>query len=123
MYVLIQRIVYNNTINCIEYRIDKQDLLDRLSAWDGFLKRKVYLIACGGTAMTILGIKALTKDIDLMVPNIDEYEYIIKTLQQIGYKSVSGWGWSRGDQFIFDIFRGNAVHTTNLLESPSEARK
>jgi len=92
--------------------------LDRLSAWDSFLKRKVHLIACGGTAMTLLDIKASTKDIDLIAPDINEYEYIVKTLQQIGYKSVSGWGWSRGDQFIFDIFRGNAVHTTNLLESP-----
>ena len=71
----------------MEYRIDKQGLLDTLSAWDGFLNRKVHLIACGGTAMTLLGVKASTKDIDLIVPNIDEHEYIVKILQQIGYGS------------------------------------
>lgn len=30
-------------------RIDKQGLFDNIIAWDTFLKRKVHLIACGGT--------------------------------------------------------------------------
>lgn len=49
----------------MEYRIHKQGLLDKISAWDSFLKRKVRLIACGGTALTLLGVKSSTKDIDL----------------------------------------------------------
>jgi len=92
--------------------------LDRISAWDSFLKKKVHLIACGGTALTLLGVKPSTKDIDLMVPNLDEYEYLVGILKQLGYKSASGWGWGRGDGFVFDLFRGKAVHTTELLESP-----
>jgi hypothetical protein len=102
----------------MEYRIDKQGLLDRLSAWDSFLKRKVHLVACGGTAMTLLGVKASTKDIDLLVPNEDEHKYLVDILRELGYKSVSGWGWAREDGFIFDLFIGSAVHTTQLLESP-----
>lgn len=102
----------------MKYRIDKQGLLDRISAWDGFLKRKVHLIGCGGTAMTLLGVKDSTKDIDLLVPNEDEYNYLIDILKQLGYKHASGWGWSRDDGFIFDLFRGNSIHTTQLLESP-----
>jgi hypothetical protein len=104
----------------MKYRIDKQGLLDRMSAWDSFLKRKVHLIACGGTAMTLLGVKDSTKDIDLVVPNEDEHDYLVHILQQLGYKSASGWGWSRDDAFIFDLFRGNSIHTTQLLESPLE---
>jgi hypothetical protein len=100
------------------YRIDKQSLLERIRNWNDFLKRRVHLIACGGTAMTLLGVKESTKDIDLMVPKANEYTYLIKTLQQLGYKSASGWGWSRGDGFIFDLFRGNSVHTTELVASP-----
>lgn len=102
----------------MEYRINKQGLLDRISAWDSFVKRKVHLIACSGTAMTLLDVKASTKDIDLLVPNEDEHKYLINILQQLGYKSASGWGWARGDGFIFDLFRGNSIHTTQLLESP-----
>jgi hypothetical protein len=48
----------------MEYRIDKESLLNIISAWDSFLKRGVHLIACGGTALTLLGIKASTKDED-----------------------------------------------------------
>lgn len=104
----------------MKYHINKQGLLDRLIIWDGFLRRKVHLIACGGTAMTLLGVKESTKDIDLVVPDLTEYEYIIKTLKQLGYKSVSGSGWARGDNFVFELFRGEKVHTTQLLESPLE---
>ncbi|MBU1147602.1 MAG: hypothetical protein KKD11_04550 [Candidatus Omnitrophica bacterium] len=100
------------------YRIDKQGLLDRIRGWDSFLKRKVHLIACGGTALTLLGIKPSTKDIDLILPDLNEYDYLISTLQQLGYKPASGAGWARGDGFIFDLFRGKFVHTTELLESP-----
>ncbi|MBN1913208.1 MAG: hypothetical protein JW788_02290 [Candidatus Omnitrophica bacterium] len=104
----------------MEYMIDKQGLLNRISAWDTFFKRKVHLIACGGTALTLLGVKPSTRDIDLIVPNLDEHEYLVTILKQLGYKSASGWGWERGDGFIFDLFRGKSVHTTELLESPLE---
>ena len=53
-----------------EYRLDKNELLDNLREWNRYLKRKVHLIACGGTAMTLLGIKASTKDVDFIVPEI-----------------------------------------------------
>jgi len=106
----------------MNYRIDKQGLLDRISVWDTFIKRKVHLIACGGTALTLLEVKASTKDIDLIVPDLTEYEYLIDNLKQLGYKSVSGWGWARGDGFIFDLFRGKMVHTTELLDSPLDKR-
>jgi len=52
----------------MDTRIDKTTLLNNLSAWDRFLKRKVHIIACGGTAMTLLNIKESTKDIDLLIP-------------------------------------------------------
>ncbi|MDD5174736.1 MAG: hypothetical protein PHV48_07950 [Candidatus Omnitrophica bacterium] len=102
----------------MEYRIDKTGLLDRLGIWNGFLKRKVHLIACGGTALTLLDVKPSTKDIDLLVPVTEECRYLIKTLKDLGYKSASGAGWARDDGFMFDLFPGKRVHTTELLESP-----
>ncbi len=103
----------------MEYRLDKNQLLDILAGWNRILKRKIHLIACGGTAMTLLGVKPSTKDVDFMVPEINEYEYLIKQLSALGYKQVTGSGWERsGESFRFDIFRGNWIHTTELLESP-----
>jgi len=60
----------------MDYRIDKRNLLDRIGAWDGFLRKKVHLIACGGTALTLLNIKPSTKDIDLIVPDVTEHKYL-----------------------------------------------
>jgi hypothetical protein len=102
----------------MEFRIDKQRLLDTFSIWDGYLKRKVHLIACGGTAMTLLGVKESTKDIDLLVPNETEYDYLIRILKDLGYKPVTGSGWAKDGGFIFDLFKGKRIHTTELLESP-----
>ena len=105
----------------MEYRIDKKALLEVLGRWNSFLKRKVHLVACGGTALTLLGVKASTKDVDFMVPIAAEYRYLTKTLQDLGYEQVTGSGWKRkGELFIFDLFSGNRIHTTELFESPLE---
>ncbi len=53
----------------MEYRLGKEQLLNIMVEWNRFLKRKVNLIACGGTAMTLLDVKPSTKDIDFMIPN------------------------------------------------------
>ena len=105
----------------MEYRLNQNDLLDTLGLWNGFLNKKVHLIACGGTALTLLGVKESTKDVDMLVPVDQEYDYLIKTLKQLGYQSASGSGWQRpGEPFIFDLFKGKRVHTTELLDSPLE---
>ena len=49
-------------------RINKENLFNVLSDWNVFLNKDVHLIACGGTAMTLLNVKPSTKDIDLLVP-------------------------------------------------------
>lgn len=104
-----------------KYRLDKNELLDNLRAWNSALRRKVRMVACGGTAMTLLGVKASTKDVDFMVPEIREHTYLIKQLPAMGYTQKNGPGWQReGEVFHFDIFRGNNIHTTGLLRSPLE---
>lgn len=103
----------------MDYRLDKDRLLDILGQWNYFLKRKVHLIACGGSAMTLIGVKPSTKDVDFMVPKVGEYQYLIMQLKALDYKQVTGSGWKRdGEDFLFDLFFGNRIHTTELLESP-----
>jgi hypothetical protein len=50
------------------YRLTGDKLLETLENWDALLNFPVHLIGCGGTALTLLGIKESTKDIDLIVP-------------------------------------------------------
>lgn len=99
-------------------RVNKDTLFDYLSSWNDVLERKTRLVACGGTAMTLIGVKDSTKDIDLMVPDHGEYESLIRVLEKIGYRQVTGHGWEKDEGLVFDLFSGNKIHTTELLHSP-----
>ncbi len=99
-------------------RIDKTGLLDSISVWNNFVGRKIKLVACGGTAMTLLEVKVSTKDIDLMVPDEKEYQALLSNLIKSGYKQTTGSGWAKDGVFVYDIYCGNRIHTTELIESP-----
>jgi len=108
----------------MNYRLNKQTLLDILGQWNGFFKRRIHLIACGGTALTLLDIKPSTKDADFIVPIEPEYKYLIKILKDLGYQQTTGSGWrKKEDIYVFDFFPGKRIHTTELLESPLEEGK
>ncbi len=79
-------------IQKMKYRLNKQTLTDVLGQWNVFLKRKVHLIACGGTALTLMDVKPSTKDVDFIVPVEPEYRYLIKTLKDLGYQQQTGSG-------------------------------
>ena len=105
----------------MDYQLDKQTLLDVLGQWNGFFRRKIHLIACGGTALTLMDVKPSTKDVDFIVPIEPEYRYLIRTLKDLGYRQKTGSGWQKKRElFIFDLFVGKRIHTTELLQSPLE---
>ena len=102
----------------MQYRTDKDELYKILSIWNSFIKKKVHLIACGGTALTLIDIKESTKDVDFILPVEHEYRYLIRILSEIGYERTTGSGWAKDEGFIFDLFLGKSIFTTELLESP-----
>ena len=50
----------------MEYRFNADELMRALGVWDSVLpgRGKIHLIACGGMALTRLGYKESTKDVD-----------------------------------------------------------
>ncbi|MCK5206016.1 MAG: hypothetical protein KAR15_19180 [Desulfobacterales bacterium] len=106
-------------VRSTRYRISGVDLLDTLENWDGLMNFRVRLIACGGTALTLLDIKESTKDIDLIVPETSEYDKLMKFLKALNYR-YKGNGLAHEDDpnFIYQFWCGNKVFTTDLLESP-----
>mgnify|MGYP001578383346 CR=1 FL=1 len=92
-----------------KYSIDKQGLWDILEAWDPFMPRKVRLVACGGTALTLQDLKDSTKDVDFLVPDMDEYKALLSTIQRLNYRQATGSGWAKDDGLVFDLFRGTDV--------------
>lgn len=105
----------------MDYRIDRQELERTLKAWDGLIpgRRKIHLVACGGTALTLMGYKESTKDVDFLVPKASEYERLVGFFKKAGYKQATQFGWRReGEAILFDLYPGKRVYTTELLDSP-----
>lgn len=105
----------------MDYRLTRNDLMVTLEAWDGLIggRKKIHLIACGGTALTLLGYKGSTKDVDFLVPNEKEYLQLIQFLRRAGYYEKGEFSWARpGDFVIYDLYPGKRVYTTELLSSP-----
>ena len=108
----------------IKYRLSDNDLLDTLDNWNSLMNFRVSLIACGGTALTLLKIKDSTKDIDFIVPMQKEYDRLMKFLRDLGYEEKgSGLAHDDDPNFIYQFWCGNKVFTTNLLDSPLEPGK
>jgi len=107
----------------MEYRVTAEELKRTLASWDAVLpgRGKIHLIACGGTALSLLGYKESTKDVDLLVPNEKEYERLQKFLSRAGYERRTGYGWMRhGEVIIYDLYPGKRVYQIELLTSPLE---
>ena len=66
--------------------IDKNALLKYLAEIDSFLDRKITLIAVGGTAVTLLNLKATTKDIDFCLESKDYYSFEKAISEKKGFK-------------------------------------
>jgi len=104
--------------------VNNSELMNTLSAWDEVIPGRgiIHLIACGGTALTLLGYKESTKDVDFLVPNEEEYKRLAQFLKQTGYSPVTGYSWKRSDENIqFDLYLGKTIYQTELLTSPLEA--
>jgi len=104
------------------YRIDSDHLFLTLDNWDRLMRFQVKLIACGGTALTLMGIKESTTDADFTVPVETEHDRLLNFLRDLGYQEKGG-GWAHPDDphILFQFWWGNRVFTTNLLNPPLEA--
>ena len=102
-----------------KYWLSANDLLDTLDNWNSLMNFRVSLIACGGTALTLLKIKESTRDIDFTVSMHKEYDRLMKFLGDLGYEEKGG-GLAHDDDpnFIYQFWCGNKVFTTDLLDSP-----
>jgi len=64
-------------------RINKDELLYLLQEFDLKLQNKITIVGVGGTAMTLLGVKADTKDVDFIIPSTDDYEEFMLVMNLI----------------------------------------
>lgn len=92
-----------------------EDLFELLSSISRYIKRKIKMYAMGGTALTILGIKPSTLDIDIDIYSDKDYQYICRIFEQIGFKRIGIIRWQTQEGLFFDLFTGSNILGTELL--------
>src|SRR5471030_834283 len=96
-----------------QYRLELNDLMQVLETWDSKLRKKVFLAACGGTALTLYGHKESTKDVDFLIPYFEHHQAVVKVITALGYRRATGFGYKHSDQpWIFDLFLGQTIFET-----------
>jgi len=97
-------------------RIDGGVLLSFLEQVERQLDRKISLIAVGGTAMTILGLKPSTMDVDFNVASKEEMEALRHALRATphGFKVDLFVGGLIFSQQLPDDYIGQCIHVATL---------
>ena len=96
-------------------KFDEADLVGALDNIGHKLKKKMKIYLIGGCAMTFMGAKAATKDIDVVVTSVREEMYLTKAMKDSGfervnkpakeYKSLDATSiLERPDKMRFDVF-------------------
>lgn len=99
------------------YRLAVNELYEVLADWNKHLKSRIFIAACGGTALTLYGHKESTKDVDFLLPDPVHYKILVKTITGLGYKRATGYGFKHPDEpWIFDLFCGQTIFQTDLLD-------
>ena len=84
-------------------RIEKTGLMELLEAVDRELDKPIHVVAVGGTAMTLLGLKPSTIDIDFCLPG-DDAEEFKKALKSVPHG------------FRIDLFTDGMIFSQKLPE-------
>lgn len=95
--------------------VDAEELFDLLRSISKFIERKIRMYALGGTALTILGIKASTRDIDMNIDSREEYDHICRIFMDLGFNRAGTYRWTAQEGLAFDLFWGSSILGTNLL--------
>ena len=103
--------------------INADELFELLGSISGYIEREINMYALGGTALTILGIKQSTLDIDVNIDSESEYKYITKIFERIGFKKIGTYRWLTQEGLAFDLFFGSNILGTDLFSDCLEKSK
>ena len=96
--------------------IIKETLLELLGSMDPYLKEKVYLIAVGGTALTLLDIKHSTMDIDFNLPREKDSKTIRRLFTELGFEKINEDKWLSPNNLIIDLYDRDYIFCVQLIE-------
>jgi hypothetical protein len=91
------------------------ELFELLNSISKYLERKIKFYALGGTALTILGLKQSTLDVDIDIYSKKDYDYLCSIFERIGFKRLGAIRWQTQEGLFFDLFEGPNILGTALL--------
>ena len=94
--------------------INAEELFELIESISKFIEKEIRMYALGGTALTILNIKKSTRDVDINIESNDEYQYICKIFDDLGFEKT-GIRWISQEGLAFDMFYGSNILGTELL--------
>jgi hypothetical protein len=100
-----------------------EELFEFLEALAKLMDQKVRMYALGGTALTILGLKKSTRDIDMNIVSKKEYDYLSKIFEQAGFEKIGAYRWLTQAGLAFDLFCCSNIVGTQLLPDCTENAK
>ena len=92
---------------------DKNYLLQEFDKLNATTKQPLTLYLIGGGAMSFYGLKAATKDIDIILTNKDDLKNLMATLEAIGYKEP---------KLVLITRPYNNMQTSTILENTDSFR-
>ena len=96
--------------------INAEKLFELLGSISGFVDKKVRMYTLGGTALTILGVKNSTLDIDINIESEKEYKYVCNLFEKIGFERSGDIRWINQEGLAFDLFHSSSILGTDLLD-------
>ena len=69
-----------------EKEINVEELFELIKSISKFIEKEIKIYALGGTALSILNIKKSTRDIDINIESKNEYQYICKIFNDLGFE-------------------------------------
>jgi len=101
-------------------KVTDKDLIDLLRSIDPYISRKVYLIAIGGTALTLLELKPSTLDIDFNLPREEDSQKIRKLFRELDFERINRNKWISPNGLIIDLCDLDYIFCVQLPESSIE---
>jgi hypothetical protein len=100
--------------------VTSAQLMELLDAIDPYLPQRVRLIAVGGTAMTLQGLKDSTIDVDFDIADFGEYESFRATLATLGFQNIKPGATNlkvlSPNGMIIDIFSAHYIFCVQLVD-------
>lgn len=94
----------------------KDDLVRLLRTVDEDLDRRITLVLIGGTALTFLGIKDSTRDIDINIPRRADLKELARVFTALGFQGGDDVRWITDQGFPIDVFVGDYIFAISLPE-------